>query len=196
MFATTSPDRMAAIRAACFRRGRTRTYINKAKGRNTISRIIISDNPISIIILNVISYNTIYKRKIYLTNIGVNEDLLGNGLQIKQIPSRLTAIFPVRLLVGVENKLHDLKLVLDTAQVYSQEQIDAIVELFFAGASREKLDPILDVCVATYLEQLDEDGQTASRARPRFSPVPMISSAPSCPTAAGTGRNSPSSSTC
>jgi type I restriction enzyme R subunit len=57
------------------------------------------------------------------------------------------------------NKLHDLKLALDTAQVYSQDQIDCIVELFLAGASREKLDPILDVCVATYLEQLDEDGQ-------------------------------------
>ena len=57
------------------------------------------------------------------------------------------------------NKLHDLKLALDAAQVYSQDQIDGIVDLFLGGASREKLDPILDVCVATYLEQLDEDGQ-------------------------------------
>lgn len=57
------------------------------------------------------------------------------------------------------NKLHDLKLALDAAQVYSQDQIDKIVDLFLAGASRDKLDPILDVCVAVYLEQLDEDGQ-------------------------------------
>lgn len=57
------------------------------------------------------------------------------------------------------NKLHDLKLALDAAQVYSQEQVDAMVDLFLSGADREKLDPILDVCVATYLEQLDEDGQ-------------------------------------
>jgi predicted nuclease of restriction endonuclease-like (RecB) superfamily len=61
--------------------------------------------------------------------------------------------------------LHDLKLALDTAQVYSQEQIDSIVELFLAGASREKLDPILDVCVATYLEQLDEDGQVDFKSK-------------------------------
>jgi type I restriction enzyme R subunit len=66
------------------------------------------------------------------------------------------------------NKLHDLKLALDTAQVYSQEQIDGIVELFLAGASREKLDPILDVCVATYLEQLDEDGQVDFKSKAKI----------------------------
>jgi type I restriction enzyme R subunit len=63
------------------------------------------------------------------------------------------------------NKLHDLKLALDAAQVYSQDQIDNIVELFLAGAGREKLDPILDVCVATYLEQLDEDGQVDFKSK-------------------------------
>lgn len=66
------------------------------------------------------------------------------------------------------NKLHDLKLALDTAQVYSQDQIDSIVELFIAGASREKLDPILDVCVATYLEQLDEDGQVDFKSKAKI----------------------------
>ena len=57
------------------------------------------------------------------------------------------------------NKLHDLKDALDEHQVYSPEQIDAFVALYLAGAEREKLDPILDVCVATYKERLDEDGQ-------------------------------------
>ena len=57
------------------------------------------------------------------------------------------------------NKLHDLKLVLDAPQIYLQDQIDGIVDFFLAGASREKLDPILDVRVATYFAQLDEDGQ-------------------------------------
>jgi len=57
------------------------------------------------------------------------------------------------------NKLHDLKSALDEHQVYSPEQIDAFVALYLAGAEREKLDPILDVCVATYKERLDEDGQ-------------------------------------
>lgn len=57
------------------------------------------------------------------------------------------------------NKLHDLKSDLDAHQVYSPEQIDAFVALFLAGADREKLDPILDACVVTYNERLDEDGQ-------------------------------------
>ncbi len=57
------------------------------------------------------------------------------------------------------NKLHDLKTALDEHQVYSPDQIDAFVSLYLSGAEREKLDPILDVCVATYKERLDEDGQ-------------------------------------
>ena len=66
------------------------------------------------------------------------------------------------------NKLHDLKLALDKAQVYSPFHIDSIVELFLAGASREKLEPILDVCVATYLEQLDEDGQVDFKSKAKI----------------------------
>jgi type I restriction enzyme R subunit len=57
------------------------------------------------------------------------------------------------------NKLHDLKAALDAAQVYSPEQVQQLVELFLGGADRDKLDPILDACVATYLDRLDEDGQ-------------------------------------
>ncbi|MBL8889137.1 MAG: type I restriction endonuclease subunit R [Planctomycetaceae bacterium] len=57
------------------------------------------------------------------------------------------------------NKLHDLQNALDEHQVYSPEQIDAFVALYLSGAEREKLDPILDVCVATYKERLDEDSQ-------------------------------------
>ena len=57
------------------------------------------------------------------------------------------------------NKLHDLKTSLDGYQVYDQAQIDDLVELYLAGADRDRLDPILDACVAIYLEQLDEDGQ-------------------------------------
>jgi type I restriction enzyme R subunit len=57
------------------------------------------------------------------------------------------------------NKLHDLKSALDDAQVYAPDQVRQLVELFLAGADRDKLDPILDVCVAVYVERLDEDGQ-------------------------------------
>lgn len=57
------------------------------------------------------------------------------------------------------NKLHDLKAVLDNYQIYDQKQIDEFVELYLGGADRDKLDPVLDACVADYREQLDEDGQ-------------------------------------
>ena len=33
------------------------------------------------------------------------------------------------------------------------------MELYLGGADRDRLDPILDACVATYKDQLDEDGQ-------------------------------------
>ena len=57
------------------------------------------------------------------------------------------------------NKLHDLKGGLDNAQVYSPEQVQTVVDLFLSGAERDKLDPILDACVATYIQKLDEKGQ-------------------------------------
>ena len=57
------------------------------------------------------------------------------------------------------NKLHDLKGVLDGYQVYSPEKVDSLVTLYLEGAERDKLDPILDSCVANYIGQLDEDGQ-------------------------------------
>jgi type I restriction enzyme, R subunit len=57
------------------------------------------------------------------------------------------------------NKLHDLKAALDNAQVYSPEQVQQVVELFLAGAERDKLDPILDTCAAVYVAELDEDAQ-------------------------------------
>jgi type I restriction enzyme R subunit len=57
------------------------------------------------------------------------------------------------------NKLHDLKADLDGYQVYAPEHVDELVRRYLAGADRDQLDPILDVCVAAYLEQLDEDAQ-------------------------------------
>ncbi len=57
------------------------------------------------------------------------------------------------------NKLHDLKADLDAYQVYAPEQVEKLVRLYLDGADRDRLDPILDACVATYNENLDEDGQ-------------------------------------
>jgi len=57
------------------------------------------------------------------------------------------------------NKLHDLKADLDAYQVYAPEQVEELVRQYLDGADRDRLDPILDACVATYNEDLDEDGQ-------------------------------------
>ena len=57
------------------------------------------------------------------------------------------------------NKLNDLKRDLDAAQVYTPGQVQQLVAAFLAGAERDKLDPVLDACVAVYLQSLDEDGQ-------------------------------------
>ncbi len=57
------------------------------------------------------------------------------------------------------NKLHDLILDLDRYEVYTPAQVDEVVELFLDGAERDRLDPILDACAATYIGELDEDGQ-------------------------------------
>jgi len=57
------------------------------------------------------------------------------------------------------NKLHDLKSVLDGYQVYSPIQIDELVRLYLDGADRDRLDPMLDACVADYRERLGEDEQ-------------------------------------
>jgi type I restriction enzyme R subunit len=56
------------------------------------------------------------------------------------------------------DKLHNLKSDLGGYQVYSPDQVNKLVELYLEGADRDKLDPILDVCVAEFTE-LDEDGQ-------------------------------------
>ena len=62
------------------------------------------------------------------------------------------------------NKLHDLVADLAAYQVYAPEQVDAMVELYLGGADRDRLDPILDACVAVYTE-LDEDGQVEFKGK-------------------------------
>ena len=56
-------------------------------------------------------------------------------------------------------ELSDLKAALERRQVYSDTQTDEFVQMYLGGAERDKLDPILDACVAVYKEQLNEDGQ-------------------------------------
>ena len=56
------------------------------------------------------------------------------------------------------NKLHDLKAGLDQPQVYSQDDIDTVVQRWLNGEDRATLDPLLDSCRETYLA-MDEDQQ-------------------------------------
>ncbi len=53
---------------------------------------------------------------------------------------------------------------LDGYQVYEPDQVEELVERYLGGADRDKLDPILDECVAVYLG-LDEDGQVDFKAK-------------------------------
>lgn len=57
------------------------------------------------------------------------------------------------------NKLHDLKADLDGYQVYSEAQVNELVSRYLGNAGRDRLDPILDACVQTYIKELSEDGQ-------------------------------------
>ncbi|MBQ9338372.1 MAG: type I restriction endonuclease subunit R [Lentisphaeria bacterium] len=57
------------------------------------------------------------------------------------------------------NKLYDLISDLESAQVYTEADVEKLLELFLSGAPRDKLDPILDACADIYKNNLDEDGQ-------------------------------------
>jgi len=63
------------------------------------------------------------------------------------------------------NKLHGLRTALDAAQVYSPQQVRQVVALFLGDADRDKLDPMLDACVAVYVDRLDEDGQVGLKGK-------------------------------
>ena len=57
------------------------------------------------------------------------------------------------------NRLHDLYADLASYQIYNQNQIDHFVELYLNGADRDQLDPLLDICVSEYINEIDEDSQ-------------------------------------
>ncbi len=63
------------------------------------------------------------------------------------------------------DKLHDLKSGLEGYQVYNETDVEQLVERYLGGADRDQLDPILDACVATYVELLDEDGQVDFKSK-------------------------------
>lgn len=56
------------------------------------------------------------------------------------------------------NKLYDLIAMMEEYQVYSEEHVEKLVDLYLNGAERDRLDPILDACTAVY-KNLDTEEQ-------------------------------------
>ena len=65
------------------------------------------------------------------------------------------------------NKLHDLQGDLDGAQVYSLDQVTEFVRRYLDEVERDQLDPILDLCVAVYMNELGEDEQVDFKSKAR-----------------------------
>lgn len=59
------------------------------------------------------------------------------------------------------NKLHDLQADLDKSEVYLPEEIDELVKRYLEGSEQDRpqLDPLLDICVERYRQDLGEDAQ-------------------------------------
>ncbi|MBU8908972.1 type I restriction endonuclease subunit R [Desertibacillus haloalkaliphilus] len=63
------------------------------------------------------------------------------------------------------DKLNDLESDIRGYHVFTDHHIDNLVQLYIDGAERDKLDPILDVCVKNYEEELDEDEQVDFKSK-------------------------------
>jgi len=57
------------------------------------------------------------------------------------------------------NRLNDLQDALDAYQVYSEDQVNELMDLFIKGVDRDQLDPILNECQQTFKDELDENEQ-------------------------------------
>ena len=56
------------------------------------------------------------------------------------------------------NKLYDLTSIMEDYQVYGDDDVERVTDLFLDGVERDRLDPLLDACAATY-EELETDDQ-------------------------------------
>lgn len=64
------------------------------------------------------------------------------------------------------NKLYDLIATMDEYQVYSNDHVEKLVDLYLNGADRDRLDPILDACTAVYKNlELEEQIKFKSSAK-------------------------------
>ena len=83
-------------------------------------------------------------------------DFFNNPVMIEQAFSRY---YRTTLLSGETdpNKLYDLIATMEDYQVYSEEHVQKLVDLYLNGADRDRLDPILDACAAVYKALGTED---------------------------------------
>lgn len=83
-------------------------------------------------------------------------DFFNNPAMIEEAFSRY---YRTTLLSGETdpNKLYDLIAIMEEYQVYSEDHVQKLVNLYLDGAERDRLDPILDVCAAVYKALETED---------------------------------------
>lgn len=76
------------------------------------------------------------------------------------IQSSFSTYYRTTLLSGETdpNKLYDLVTTMEEYQVFSDEDVERLVNLYLDGADRDKLDPTLDACAAIY-KQLETNDQ-------------------------------------
>lgn len=55
------------------------------------------------------------------------------------------------------NKLYEILGTLDYLNIYEEDEIDRVIDMFFKNKPREFIDPILDTCVQRYKELTEED---------------------------------------
>ena len=79
---------------------------------------------------------------------------------VKVIKAAFDRYYKTTILSGETdaNKLNDLTDTMESIQVYNDEQINNLVNLYIDGAEREQLDPVLDECVEAY-RRLDIEDQ-------------------------------------
>jgi len=56
-------------------------------------------------------------------------------------------------------KLYEIQDKLEKANVFTQEDVDSVVNIILSGGSRELIDPIINSCVEEYVNELDENAK-------------------------------------
>ncbi len=62
------------------------------------------------------------------------------------------------------NKLNDLIAEIESCNIYTEVDVESFNDLYWSGAEREALDPIINVCVERFKSQLDDDQQISCKS--------------------------------